>query len=206
MSSLINYLKQEGLAATVKRAWKKVFRHDDSHTVFLKVDLTDGSTKEIVGNIEILDEQNRQAFERIKFWDFVKAEDFIGNDQQSVMMLKAGGEYVAYAAEEHDTERIIHGLGSFHLKENEGWIGPVYVCKDWRGKGYNRQLLKAQMNHLRELGTTTVYTAINSQNASSLKSFQGVGFREFGTVDDHGIIMTDTGDVLHTAYMKVEGV
>lgn len=206
MSSLMNYLKQEGLAATVKRAWNKAFRHADSHTVFLKVDLPEGSAEEMLGEIETLDEHNRHAFEEIKFWNFVKAEDFIGNDQQSVMMLKVGDEYVAYAAEEHGAERIIHGLGSFLLKENEGWIGPVYVCKDWRGKGYNRQLLKAQMNHLCALGATTVYTAINSQNASSLKSFQGVGFREFGAVDSRGMIMIDTDDVLRTAYMKAEGV
>ena len=202
MSSLLNYLKQEGLSATAKRAWNKVFHKNDSQTVFLRADLSAGIDDEYGADFELLDESNRSAFEKIKFWEFVNADDFIGNENQSVIMLRDGDNYIAYAAEEHAIERVIHGLGSFILKSDEGWIGPVYVKKQWRGRGYNRLLLLQQMHRLKEFGMTMVYTAINSQNAASLKSFASVGFEEIGTVDTKANISTDEKGIIKEAFKK----
>ena len=202
MSSLLNYLKQEGLSATAKRAWNKVFHKGVSQTVFLRADLSEEIDDEHGTDYELLDEKNREAFEELKFWDFVNADDFISNENQSVIMLRDGDNYIAYAAEEHAVERVIHGLGSYLLKSNEGWIGPVYVRKQWRGRGYNRRLLLQQMHRLKECGMTMVYTAINSQNTASLKSFASVGFEEIGTVDTKANINTDEKGIIKEAFKK----
>ncbi len=200
MSSLLNYLKQEGLTATFQKAWNKFFHKANSHTVFLRVRLPDEIEKELEKNFELLEESNRAAFEEIKFWDFIHANDFIANEHQSVILLKDKDKYIAYAAEEHEKERAIHGLGSFSLKTGEGWIGPVYVCKPWRGQGNNKRLLLYQMNRLKKIGINTVYTAINSQNIHSLKSFKSVGFEEIGTVIGPRVIGSDPENVLRTAF------
>ena len=207
MSNLISYLKQEGITATIKRAWKKIFLNGDNHTVFLRVILEDISP--INGterDINVLDETNRTAFDKIKFWNFINADKYIGNDHQSVVMLREDGKFVGYAAEEHEIQRIIHGLGEFSLKKNEGWIGPVFVCREWRGRGLNKQLLLQQMYRLNNIGVTTIYTAINSDNYSSLNSFRNVGFNIIGAVNGNGEIIYDLEDILHTAFKKKERV
>lgn len=200
MSNLLNYLKQEGLFATAKKAWNKVFQKGISQTIFLRADLSGDTDDDYEVIIEKLEESNRAAFEEIKFWDFVNADDYIGNEHQSVIMLRDGENYIAYAAEEHATDRLIHGLGSFLLKSDEGWIGPVYVRKKWRGRGYSRRLLLQQMYRLKESGMTLVYTAINSQNTASLKSFSSVGFEEIGILDTKGSIIQDKHGILLRQY------
>lgn len=203
MNSLKNYLKKEGIGAVVKRALTKVFHAKDSCTIFLRT--CPGALKpekDENGTIELLTEANRAAFEVIKFWDFIQADDFINNLHQSVVMYRIRDEYIAYAAEEHESDRQIHGLGSFLLRDKEAWIGPVYVCRNWRGQGYNRRLLLYQMSRLNEMGVTTVYTAINSQNASSLRSFKNAGFTEIGTVNNSGEIVDDPERILARAFHK----
>ncbi len=198
MSNLLNYLKYEGLIATVKRAWNKLFHHVESHTIFL---LARGapqlnSEMEMELEIELVTNENKAAFEQIKFWDFVKADGFIGNPRRSVIMLKDGRDYIAYAAEEHEEERKIFGLGSFVLNSGQGWIGPVYVLRIHRGKGYNRFMLIEQMKRLQRIGVNEIFTAINSQNTASLNSFKNVGFEEIGKVDAKGQIIYEINGIL----------
>ena len=119
-------------------------------------------------------------------------------------MLKDDKDFIAYVAEEHETERMIHGLGSFILGPNEGWIGPLYVRKKWRGQGNSIQLLLHQMYRLNQMGVSTIYTAINSQNAVSLKSYKSVGFVEIGAVDVHGDVLDDPERILYSAFRKTE--
>lgn len=204
MSRILNYLRQEGLATTAKKAFNKIFHKSVSQTVFLRIRLTGELENCFSSNIEILGDSNRAFFEAIKFWDFICVDDFIDNEYQSIAMLKNRDEYIAYAAEEHAINRVIHGLGDFHLKLDEGWIGPVYLRKQWRGKGHNKRLLLHQLRRLKAFGVTTVYTAINSQNSASLKSFKSVGFEEIGIVDEQGIVKSDQGGVLRRAFRKMK--
>lgn len=67
MSSLLKYMKQEGLSATAKKAWNKAFRKGDSRTVFLRATLSDEIKMNNERTFEIMDESNRAAFEEIKF-------------------------------------------------------------------------------------------------------------------------------------------
>lgn len=146
--------------------------------------------------IERLTEVNRKEFERIKFWDFVNTDEFINNPKQSILLLKAGEEYVAYAAEEHEICREIHGLGKFQLRSGEGWIGPVYVLRDWRGRGINKALVAEQIKKLQASGIDTFYTSINSNNEASLNSFKHSGFCEIGRVDNNGSVEAASDSML----------
>lgn len=65
---------------------------------------------------EILTDVNRRDFERIKFWNLVKTDEIIDNPNQNVVLLKANEEYAAYATEEHEKCREIHGIGKFKLR------------------------------------------------------------------------------------------
>ena len=201
MSRCINYLRQEGLTAIVKKLWQKIFYSGSSSSVFLKIELFDNNFRETNPvKTELLTDTNRKNFETIKFWDFVKTNEFIDNPNRSVVMLKKGENYIAYAAEEHEEERIIHGLGRFVLKKGQGWIGPVYVAKQYRGNGYNRILLLEQLNRLHKLEVKEVFTAINSQNEASLRSFKSVGFVEVGRVDKKFNIIGDEGNILSNQF------
>lgn len=201
MNRLLKYLKNEGVHFTLNKIWNKVFRHEQSHTVFLKFN---GDERKIENSsdfkIEKLTERNKENFEEIKFWDFIHSEDFINNPKQSVLLIRAGKEYIAYAAEEHEQNREIHGLGSFNLKSDEGWIGPVYVMKKWRGHGLAQRLILLQMQNLRNIGVNTFFTAVNSNNRASLISFKNVGYSQIGMVDNKGVIVQDRLNILCYAF------
>lgn len=200
MKRLVSYLKQEGILATLKRLFGKIF-HFKSTTVFLMLDrhVEDDPISDSLA-FELLSRQNICAFERIKFWSFIDTEDFICNSRQSVLLLKNLEEYVAYAAEEHEQNRIIHKLGCFELKSGQGWIGPVYVSKKWRGNGFNRLLLLKQIHRLRKMGINKIFTSINSRNQPSLKSFKKVGFVEIGVVNSRGQIVKLYDDCLNDQF------
>ena len=198
MNQLLKYLQREGVYATLTKVKNKVFKHSKSYTIFLKNNGGGGKRIDSSENFEIerLTEVNRKDFERIKFWDFVNTDEFINNPKQSILLLKVDEEYVAYAAEEHEICREIHGLGKFQLRFGEGWIGPVYVLRSWRGHGINKALVAEQVKKLKAGGIDTFYTSINSNNEASLNSFKHSGFCEIGRVDSKGSVEARSDRVL----------
>ena len=205
MSRLKNYLLKEGVLGTVKHTWNKAVFRSKSKTVFLRMLLTDLSAFDGDGRIEKLCESNRVAFENIKFWDFLKTEEFIDSNNKSIVMIKQDMHYIGYVAEEHEIDREIHGLGLFMLGENEGWIGPAYVCRKWRKQGYNKKMIIHQLSQLKSKSISAAYTAINSMNTASLNSFMSIGFETIGEVNDSGDIICDPEGILHRAYKKGAG-
>lgn len=197
LGRLITYLRNEGLLATVVRSWNKIFFHSKSQTVFLK---HNGLLNEAQGEsdiiFEVLTDENRSSFESIKFWNFINTDDYINNMQQNVLLIKKDNEFIAYAAELHERTREIHNLGCFLLNSGEGWIGPVYVVKKYRRKGVNRLLLVEQIKRLQSKGVYEIFSAINSRNTASLKSFKKVGFVEIGSVDSLKRIVGDPKGII----------
>lgn len=201
MSTLVRYLRQEGVVDTAKRILSKFLFGSASTTIFLRAEYPMCDPHVFaVADVEVLMSSNRVDFDSIKFWDFVRTDDYINNEHQSVLLLKMKDEYVAYAAEEHGKKKDIHGLGSFLLEERQAWIGPVYVTKKWRGNGINRFLVLKQMQRLHAMGINEVFTSINSQNTSSLKSFKKAGFAEVGQVNKRGVILRDMNNILSNAF------
>lgn len=77
----------------------------------------------------------------------------------------------------HNGNYEIHGLGSFDLGDNERWIGPTFVCKEYRGRGLNKRQIAYQ---IKEASDKIYYTSVNSGNIASLASFKRLGFIIFG--------------------------
>lgn len=78
----------------------------------------------------------------------------------------------------HFKEYEIHGLGKFHLTDGECWIGPVFVHKDYRGRGLNKIQIANQML---DVGGVC-YTSVNAGNQPSIRSFIGLGYKNVGNV------------------------
>ena len=207
MNKLIIYLRNEGILQTIKKAFVKVFRSENSQTIFFhrRIDVDCKILQEEHDeSYSELTEETIPQFEKIKFWDFINAMQYVNNQNESVLLVKCEGEIIAYAAECHEKERPIHGLGSFQLRAKEAWIGPVYVQKHYRGKGINRRLVTEQLQRLRAKGITDFYTSINSNNPSSIKSFQNAGFTEIGRVDKSGRIIENDGKRLSARFVFSE--
>ena len=203
MHKIFHYLLHEGLFETIKKIFLKVVHHNKSTTIFVQKRFTASETAGLINNniqfIELIDE-TRANFEAIKFWDFVDADFFISNPNASVLLAKMGNEFIGYAAEQHEIDRTIHGLGKFCLKKGEAWIGPVYVTKKYRGKRINHALINEQMKRLANKKITTFFTCINSNNFASINSFHNAGFIDIGRIErKHGnkrIIIDDIRNIL----------
>nr|MBQ4458322.1 GNAT family N-acetyltransferase [Clostridia bacterium] len=207
VNKLIIYLRNEGIQQTIRKIITKVFRLGNSQTVFFynRIDVECESPYEEHDETYFeLTESTIPDFEKIKFWNFINAMQYINNQNESVLLVKYNGEVIAYAAECHEKGRPIHGLGSFQLRAKEAWIGPVYVLKQYRGRGINRRLIIEVMNRLRASGITDFYTSINSNNQSSIKSFQNAGFTEIGRVDKSGKITENDEKRLSTRFVYSE--
>lgn len=87
-------------------------------------------------------------------------------------------------------------MGKFKLRCGEGWIGPVYVLRSWRGRGINKMLIAEQTKMLKAIGVDTFYTSINSNNKASLNSFKHSGFCEIGRIDSKGSVEAKSERVL----------
>lgn len=78
----------------------------------------------------------------------------------------------------HFGEYSIHGIGRFRLAEEECWLGPTFVHKDYRGKGYNKKQIAFQMS----AEDKVCYTSVNSRNLPSIHSFVRLGYECVGSV------------------------
>lgn len=182
MSMLLRYLREEGLAVTLHKVAQKFFRKE-SVTVVLKCgDLPQDVVAQ--GDIRFvsLSEEQRDEFERIKFFEHVRAEDYIGHNNREIVLIYKDDVCVGYAAAEYEQIKKIHGLGTFALHEKEAWLGPVYVRKAYRGQGLNASACRFLMAKMHSRGILCCYTAINQNNQKSLRSFAKAGFAEIGNV------------------------
>lgn len=203
MNRLINYLMNEGFVETIKKIIVKIKQHGKSETIFFQKEVQNFEAPKSLNDIMKcvkLTEENQSDFENIKFWSFINTNTYLNNPNASILLLKIGNNYVGYAAEQHETERKIHGLGVFNLKRKEGWIGPVYVVRQYRGQGLNRILVNEQIMQLRQKHITTFFTSINSANTSSIKSFNSLGFKEFGRVGKNKIADNNKSNTLRKRF------
>lgn len=207
MNKLSIYLHNEGIQQTIRKIFVKIFKSENSQTVFFHKRIDVKCEFPLEEHDETYFELTESAipdFEKIKFWDFINAMQYTNNPNEGVLLVKYNEEVIAYAAECHEKERSIHGLGSFQLRAKEAWIGPVYVLKKYRGRGINRRLIIEVMKRMRAYGITDFYTSINSNNPSSIKSFQNAGFTEIGRVDKSGRIIENDEKRLSTRFVYSE--
>lgn len=68
----------------------------------------------------------------------------------------------------------------FSLQEDERWIGPVFVSKQYRGKGINQFQISTVLDYLDNKSINKIYTSINSKNYPSIVSFMKNNFKIIG--------------------------
>ena len=195
MKMLISYLLSEGPIKTVQKVFEKIM-HKVSVTVFL-VCRDSRDTVDFRSDIsfEELCAENLSIFEKLKFFQHISGEEILADPQQTAILVKCEGEYAGYAGVQFETRRQIHGLCRFTLREKEAWIGPVYIKRKFRNRGLNRYALQFIMDSMKEMGFCAFFTAINSSNHSSMKSFMNCGFSDIGhIISKKGRVTTVTGE------------
>ena len=195
MKVLISYLMSEGIIKTVQKVFEKII-HKVSVTVFL-VCRDAQNTVDIPSNIsfEELRAENLSIFETLKFFQHISGEEILADPQQTAILVKCAGEYAGYAGVQFETHRQIHGLCCFILREKEAWIGPVYIKRKFRNRGLNRYTLQFIMDGMKKMGFCAFFTAINSANHSSMKSFMNCGFSDIGhVISKNGQTKTAAGE------------
>lgn len=170
------YCKYDGIKSAIKFTLKTIFSHiySRSETVFFKLDkpLAPPSDQSLIIKAIRLEDIDGINFPRLKLLDCRK-------------WLQSGSKlYIGFVNETpvsftwtHYNTYQIHGLCHFLLKEKECWIGPTFVHKDFRGKGYNKQQIATQ---IADSNSERFYTSVNNNNMPSIKSFEHAGFKVIG--------------------------
>lgn len=174
------YCKSDG----IKEALTFVFRtfamifYKKSITNFYKsngaVNVSDVDTKNIEINEMTLSNLSTIEFSRLKL---LPCEEW----------LKKGSKlYICYMEDKpiaftwsHFGSYNIHGIGNFILNENEYWIGPTFVHKNYRGLGINKSQIQYQMS---ECKGKTALTSVSANNIASIKSFEKFSFSLIGQI------------------------
>ncbi len=80
----------------------------------------------------------------------------------------------------HNGSYAFGKIGRFKLRDDEAWIGPVFVDKRYRRRGINTAQINCALHELGKVGKRVFFTATNSRNYGSIKSFVGCGFGVVG--------------------------
>lgn len=189
MKKIIKYFKDNGLLRTIKRIFYRVggkLGLIKSETFVLHQDF---KNEKILQDflpdykVDILNKENLSDFMAIKYYEFLDPKEIINSKKSNIMVAFDGKKIIGFACYHYDTNHTIHDLGKWHLKEDEAWIGPTYVIKEYRSKGVHRLLLIKTISLLNKIGINKTYTAINRNNIPSIKSFKNVGFEIIGTIN-----------------------
>mgnify|MGYP001028822975 CR=1 FL=1 len=181
----IDYLKHEGVAATVKKVLTKLqskMGGSASRTIFFVSD------NPIIGDIGLADgysirqlsESDSREFSEINFFPHIDTDSYLSSSCDGAFGCFFQGAMCGYVCFETKKLKHLHGTGDFALNDHEAWIGPCYVQRNHRGKGLNGAMVRFAMKSLSKLNINHYFTAINGANISSLASFDGNGFRRLG--------------------------
>lgn len=100
------------------------------------------------------------------------------NDDYPGSVLKLMSKDKAVGLVDLDTER--------GKDEGYGWISLVYLCPEYRGKGYGVQAMARPMLLYRKLGRQSVRLSVNKDNERAVAFYEAFGFR---TIEDDGRLM-----------------
>jgi ribosomal-protein-alanine N-acetyltransferase len=99
-------------------------------------------------------------------WSKRMFEDELSNPQAHYLVLELG-------------EHVI-GYGGFWKILDEGHITNIAVHRDFRGKSYGKKLLKALLEHARNLGIHALTLEVRVSNAAAIALYEGFGFEKAG--------------------------
>ena len=76
----------------------------------------------------------------------------------------------------------LESAGTFHLSNNECWIGPAYVDASYRKKGLSYLSVYHRLKFIRDLGIVDVYTSTSSKNIAPIRYLIKTGFQLIGCI------------------------
>lgn len=92
-----------------------------------------------------------------------------------------------------DANGIVGYIG-IHPEEERLFLSKLYLKKQYRGRGYGREMLAFVVQQARALGKSAVYLTVNRGNAHSIAVYRAAGFKPIRTqVADigNGYVMDD---------------
>lgn len=187
---LIDYFVREGFIGTVRRCVNRIsakLGSPSSITTFLIFDRS-AFTVDCPQNIEIrmLSKDNLDAFDVFNFYPHISGRDYLGREDRGIVVGLMGEEMIGYVCFETGGLKHVFGLCDFKLEQNEAWIGPCYVDRNFRGKGINGALISRAILFS---NAVRCFTAINAMNKASLASFKKVGFVPFANYFAHSNVL-----------------
>lgn len=192
---IINSFKANGFIDTISKIVDKVLKMLGirvSETYFFQMDLNDAILQNNNNmkpyKTEYLDYDKKTQFENMKYFNFLDVDGLLTFGKSNVLIALDENKIIGYVCMHRGTKHLIHNLGYWNLDDNEAWIGPIYVIKGYRNKGFSKFLLKNAVNELHKLGIVTFYTAVNKNNISSIRSFSNVMFNIIGMVETRNIL------------------
>ena len=188
MQKVLRYFNDNGLLETIKKVLMRVlgiFGLKKSETYILNLYMNCDIKVEINNlGIRILQllEEHTDEFNKVKYFDFINIKEKINSKYSKIFIAMDNNKIIGYVCCNFNTNHLIHNMGFWNLNKDEAWIGPTYVVKNYRNRGVHRALLIKSINEMYRSGIVSFYTAINKNNAPSLKSFRNVGFTKIGII------------------------
>lgn len=188
MFKAINSFKTNGFINTVAKIIDRILKKLGlrvSETYFFQIDLNDvelRNSRMKPYKMEYLDHDRKTQFENMKYFDFLDVNSFLVSDKADILIALDESEIIGYICVHQGVDHLIYNLGYWSLNDNEAWIGPTYVVNDYRNKGIHGKLINEFVKQGYSNGISKIYTAINSENIPSIRSFSKVGFKLIGRV------------------------
>lgn len=194
MLKIMNSLKMNGFTKTVViiiNRILKTFGLQVSETYFFQIDLDDAklqNNNQKLYKLEYLGYDRKMQFESIKYFEFLDVNNLLASNKADILIALDGSKIIGYICVHRGINHLIHNLGYWNLNEDEAWIGPTYIIKDYRNKGIHKDLINVIIKDSYSKGIKKIYTAINSKNIPSIRSFSKVGFKLIGRINNRKII------------------
>lgn len=187
MKKISRYLKEFGLRGIIKKIYAKglfLLGLKKSVTIFFIKSLHENISS--TGNdqylVKILDESDISKFDEMKYFHFIRSKEVVEDPDFMVVIVSHQEKMVGYVILHFGEVHPIYGLGSWKLDEDEAWLGPAFVIKEFRGKGINSILLNQAAIYSIERGSKKIFTCINQSNVPSIRSFEKNGYHPIGTI------------------------
>lgn len=181
ISKVISFCRTDGLENTANYIWRTITTAlglRASETFFLRFDISeqrqdlnpdDREEIEVIRDSTILD---IYGFERL---DYIPHKEWIRNGS-TCYVKKSQNRVISYCWAHSTGYSVDNEIGSFELSDSEAWIGPIFVEKRHRGRGISAPLIDFAVRDQVNAGKDTFFTATNSENFGSQKTFAKLGF------------------------------
>lgn len=172
------YLKTDGLlntlVFTLKSITSLIYNKSVTNIYKRKTCEEDYKNETVIKEVGA-NEIESMDFSRLKLLDWKKWLE----NKSHIYVAYIGNEPVGYAWIHYHSYHFADKY-NFGIEENEVWIGPSFVKKEFRGRGVQKALTQYRLS---KINNSTVYTSVSSNNIASNKCMKRNDFEFMGTVN-----------------------